>query len=193
VSEATDLPRPAYLYLDTEATGVHDTSQIWQLAWLLEVDGATLAERSVLVEHTDAPNPWVLQNTRYVAAMTSDDAVLPLAEAMDLVRGDVTAHAPDHKVFFVGAVPSFDDFRCRRVGNPPWHYHLIDIESVIMGRFGLASPPSLREIAELTGVVNLDPHDALADSKHVRDIHRWLLANPVVPPAPPPSPESSAA
>jgi len=196
VSEATDAPRPApaYLYLDTEATGVHDTSQIWQLAWLLEADGATLAERSVLVEHTDAPNPWVLQHTRYVAAMTSADPVLPLADAMGLLRADIAAYGlDDRKLFFVGAVPSFDDFRCRRVGNPPWHYHLIDIESVVMGRFGLASPPSLREIAELTGVVNLDPHDALADSKHVRDIHRWLLTHPVEPPAPPAPVDPAAA
>ncbi len=174
---------PAFLYLDTEATGVHDTSQIWQLGWILELDGVTLDERSVVVAHTDAPNPWVLQNTHYVEAMTGGHTVFSLADAMGLVAAQIASRdlLPDHKVYLVGAVPSFDDFRCRRVGEPPWHYHLIDIEAVIMGRYGLATPPSLREIAELTGVKNDDPHDALADARHVRDIHRWLLAQPSPP------------
>jgi DNA polymerase III epsilon subunit-like protein len=163
-----------YLYLDTETTGLHDDSQVWNLAWILETNGQEVGRRDMLITHRDAPSVWVLKNTRYVERFTALDAYpVRLSSAMMILEGYVRVCPGD--TYLVGAVPSFDDYRLRRIGAPPWHYHLIDVETLVMGHFGLRWPPSLREIAERTGVVNARPHDAMSDAQHVRDIHHWLL------------------
>ncbi len=77
-------------------------------------------------------------------------------------------------VFMVGACPSFDDHKIRKIVSPQWQYHLIDLEVLIMGAFGLETPPSLEQLAELTGVRNMRPHDAMGDAQHARDLMHWL-------------------
>jgi hypothetical protein len=39
---------------------------------------------------------------------------------------------------------------------------------------GAFVPPTLSEIASITGIKNADAHDALADARHVYQIWKWL-------------------
>lgn len=56
----------------------------------------------------------------------------------------------------------------------PWNYHLIDIKSLIAGRFQVAPPWKTDKLAELVGVPNRDAHTALADAEWVRDAYNAL-------------------
>jgi hypothetical protein len=73
----------------------------------------------------------------------------------------------DEQILLLGSVPSFDD---RRVGDliisegfqPPWHYHLVDIEVLargwLMGK-GIKGAHLLKSSNELSRVLGVDPHE----------------------------------
>lgn len=170
-------PSPGYVCLDTETTGLTERDQIWRIAWiLLDANGETLYTREATCAHVVAPSPWVLQKTRYVATMSDEKAIVSnvSAETQFLRKIIIGTGLDPSLTHLVGANPSFDDrFVRRSVGTVPWSYHLIDIETLIMGAFGLAAPPSLRELADLTGIQNLAPHDAMGDAIHVCHLFRW--------------------
>jgi hypothetical protein len=168
-----------YLFLDTETTGLEDGDQIWQLAWILEdAHGNEISRRNRMIAHSRNPSPWVLQNTAYVDVCSKTEQWSPstLLAEMTFLRKLVRDRGliPSKDVYLVGAVPSFDDQKIRKIVTPQWHHHLICIEVLIMGAFGLEVPPKLGELEKLTGVTNARPHDALADAQHVRDLFHWL-------------------
>lgn len=70
----------------------------------------------------------------------------------------------------VGAVPSFDEERIRKillnVGLcPAWHYHLVCVENLAAGKLGLAPPWKSDEISEKLGVdrSEFEKHTAMGD------------------------------
>lgn len=88
----------------------------------------------------------------------------------------------------VGAVPSFDEERLRRLyvechGMPdrfPWHYRLVDVESGMLAKLGIG-PGEMEpdEMAELLGVsAHPGKHSALGDARWVRDVFEALVGGP---------------
>jgi hypothetical protein len=96
-------------------------------------------------------------------------------------EGWLSASGPARtKAHFFGAVPSFDDLsladllhRSGMIGSePPWHYHLVDVEAYAAGHLGLLPPWNSKEITRQLG---LDPgayaeHTAMGDAEWARDM-----------------------
>ena len=149
---------------------------------------------SVLTSYTWV-STWVTENTGITERYVHDDALHPgdsIHRFADLVRGR----------HLVGAVPSFDAERlgalARRHIDPidlPWHYHLIDVETLAVGFLcGLGAlhtdyrRPSwwkLRELPwhsdDLSRGVGVQPpapderHTALADARWAKRLYEAVL------------------
>lgn len=171
----------AYLFLDLETTGLDRMiDEPWSMAYTLETaERKIIAERAMYLVHTAKPSEFTLQDREYRRVFVERiGQAMPIGVkyAMLLLLHDLFA-IPEHKVYLVGANPSFDDAfmsRMRLVGEERWYdYHLIDIEAVALGYAGLGrvlAPPRLKDIAELIGLPKIDktPHQAYADKELVR-------------------------
>ena len=183
----------ALAFIDTETTGLDpDRNPIWEVAVI--VDGIEHVWQ--VAHHQDLPivaergrppvlgqwvSQWVIDNTGYGTRYNATTALEPWESV------DRFAELVDGR-HLVGMVPSFDEERLRRMhdrelgkttGRYPWHYHLIDIEAVMVGahvaRFGV--PPALPwDSGELSRSVGVEPpsgddrHTALGDARWARDV-----------------------
>ena len=183
----------------TTKAGVLDPSQWWQPA----AQPSTASDLGLPCHDTRPPlatrytwvSTWVTENTGITERYVHDDALHPgdsIYRFADLVRGR----------HLVGAVPSFDAERlgvlARRHIDPidlPWHYHLIDVETLAVGFLcGLGAlltdyrRPSwwkLRELPwhsdELSRGVGVQPpapderHTALADARWAKRLYEAVL------------------
>lgn len=84
---------------------------------------------------------------------------------------------------FVGNNPSFDAsfieaflLRNKSIVHPQvWHYHLVDIKSLVAGAYSLPLPWSTRAIAEICDVpLPENAHTAVADCEWNRDVCKRL-------------------
>lgn len=136
-------------FLDTETTGVHPSRQVWEIGMIRrEPDGWQLESQFFVQADLREADPFGLTIGRYwerhpmgqyIAKARWDGsdedtlhATLSPAQAAELV-----AHYT-HGAHLVGAVPSFDantlDPLLRAHGHlPAWHYHLIDVEALMVG------------------------------------------------------------
>jgi DNA polymerase III epsilon subunit-like protein len=184
-------PRIRHVFLDLETTGLDpDRDVITQMAWIYEQkrDGEVIqvVERNYHVDYDGFPTLWAARNTNarrerrngYGGAdYLAGPSTCRLACALDVFFEDCLALSDNGKtpVYLVGAVPTFDHQFLRKVYREvPYHYHVIDIEAMFMGAMGAFVPPTLSEIASITGIKNADAHDALADARHVYQIWKWL-------------------
>jgi DNA polymerase III alpha subunit (gram-positive type) len=158
------------VYLDTETTGLDpELHEVWEIAWAVNDDPV----QSTFVPHSLA---------------TADPKALELNGYWD--RAD--SHYPDHKRLvdleirklltgntLVGANPAFDAaFLRKRWGVAPWHYRMIDVESMALGILGYDRPKGLAELAEdlvqLDYDISLPDHTAETDVIVLRDCYRAL-------------------
>jgi len=184
-------PRIRHVFLDLETTGLDpDRDVITQMAWLFEApvpnSPVAVCERNYHVDYDGFPSLWAARNTNARRDRRGDGEHLaiavgprsvPISEALDNFFEDCLRLSDGGKtsVYLVGAVPTFDHQFLRKVYREvPYHYHVIDIEAIFMGAMGAFVPPTLSEIASITGIKNADAHDALADARHVYQIWKWL-------------------
>lgn len=185
------------LFMDAETTGLDPIIHVpWEVA-------------AVRAEHTDDGRLVLRANAHKLIRLTDDELRHADPVALDVGRfwrrhANDTHATPgsaaraiddlcDDRPHLVGAVPSFDDRRVgdllRRCGiTPRWHYHLVDIEAVIVGWMagyqkakleGLtAAKPALLVEAwksdDLSRAIGVDPdqfdrHTAMGDV-------RWCIA-----------------
>lgn len=175
---------PNYLFLDIETTGTDSrVDQITEIA--LITSGGT--ERAWFVAHDRLPCDWVLTETDYITRILpgpKDPLCVVLQQIVKIAGASATwPH-------LVGANPSFDD-RFLRKGfsdhassfggyhldaNPPWNYHLIDVEAMAMQKFHLAVPPKLKNCRTLLGIEEWDTaHTALGDARNTKRVFEALL------------------
>ncbi len=121
------------VFLDTETLGLDPCAPIWEFAAIRRVGGSTISV-NIHIDHD--PGPWLAD---YPERFREDyerryrrDTALMEAKAAAIIDG-ITRDA-----HIVGAVPNFDTERLakllRRNGfEPGWHYHLIDIENIVVG------------------------------------------------------------
>lgn len=166
-------------FVDTETTGLHPLlHEVWEVAiivrdhddptcngehhWFLPVTLKNAEPKALKIGHFE---------DRYSAAM-----VTPIYEVLPAI-GKLTAGC-----HLVGAVPSFDEERLRRLLNAhqvkhSWHYHLVDVEALAVGYLAglgvdIAPPWNSDDLTERLGVVvPVDDvrHTALGDA-------RWAMA-----------------
>jgi hypothetical protein len=177
-------------FCDTETTGLDpERHQVWEVAVI--VDGTEHVWQQYLWQPSQAEpdwsgvDPWVLDNTgireRYdhASAVTWQETALNLR---DLVTGR----------HLVGACPWFDSERLHRIwlryagmwrpdepGAPgrahPWHYHLIDVETLIVGYVQSEEQGwGLTDDLEPTRLDDVH-HDFPWDSE---DLSRWVGVEP---------------
>ena len=131
------------VFMDTETLGVHVDAPIWEFAAIRRVSlgGELAAEKSLHIQIHHYADPWLTGDdplpeqfqADYRARFVHRDAV-GQSEAAQRI-----ADFLEGRPHIVGAVPNFDTERiARQLLRPahipePWHYHLIDIENVIVG------------------------------------------------------------
>lgn len=181
------------VFMDTETLGLDIDSPIWEFAAIRRNgDTGTESQLHLFIQHD--PHPWLGQMpyefaADYAARYDHDNAV-----GINAAAGMITAFL-DGRPHIIGAVPDFDTTRIRhQLLRPnhipdPWHYHLIDIENVVVGYLvgigkqavndgvlhaidlGKALPPY--DSNELSTAVDVDPeafprHTAMGDVEWVR-------------------------
>lgn len=131
------------VFMDTETLGTHIDAPIWEFAAIRRnyYDGGVVKEHELHMFIHHYAKPW----------LTGDDA-LPERFQVDYRQrfdagaaygksgaAEVIAGFLAGKPHIVGAVPNFDTERIsHQLLRPshipdPWHYHLIDVEALVMG------------------------------------------------------------
>lgn len=176
-----DRPTPI-CFLDTETFGLDPESPVWEVAairrdWGSEITNwggdvvASPGDRErkfhCFIDHYD-PAPWLAQMRDdggaefvkdYQARFNAKAALTTYAAAQMVHEATKGAH-------IVGACPSFDTTRLdkllRRCGiEPQWHYHLCDVENMIVGYLsgqGQPMPPPWKS-EPLSRAVGVEPED----------------------------------
>lgn len=161
MTDPTTAAAPADLvFLDTETLGLDPTAPVWEFAAIRRAADGTTTERQCFIDHR--PAGWLDEMPERFAAdyRTRFDP----AAALDEAEAAAEVHRITAGAHVVGAVPSFDTERLaqllRRNGiEPAWHYHLIDVENVIVGwlaHFGRLHPPPWKS-DDLSLAVGVDP------------------------------------
>ena len=162
-------PRPRFVFVDTEATGLdHTRHELTEVAWIVRFEDGSEAERQFFPEHTtDGATPEALEITRYderIAPQTRSPATEWLAQFLEDADG----------AYLVGAVPDFDanhlERMCRKVGlEPTWDHHLLDVETLALPLIapGPDGPRSLARTCQALGVDHDkdQAHGALYDAR----------------------------
>lgn len=180
------------VFMDTETLGLDIDSPIWEFAAIrrrtLE-DGSHEEEGLHLFIHHYA-EPWLTGPNALPEEFAADYHARFNAWGAYGQSGaaELIASFLADRPHIIGAVPDFDTTRIRhQLLAPahipdPWHYHLIDVENLIVGYLagrasrgdidaGLAMPPWSSD--ELSAAVGVDPeqfdrHTALGDVLWVR-------------------------
>lgn len=178
-------------FVDTETTGLDpDLHEIWEVGLIVRDPMMGTSDGQVHDEeyHWFLPvdlgraDPVALKIGRYYERYMDTDGVdegisWPSQFASEFARLTAGSH-------LVGAVVSFDEERLRYLlrangACPDWHYHLVDIESLVAGCCGLEPPWKSDELSQLAGVPpqsDEDRHTALGDARWARDLYDQVMA-----------------
>lgn len=174
-----------YVFLDSETTSLdRRTRQIWDLAYIVRAEGEQDREEQFFfnVSLKDA-DPMSLKIGGYYDRHPEPYSeyggfLFQETEVLKKVAEDL------RDATIVGAVPSFDEETLAKELwsalhlQPTWHYHLIDIETLVAGRLGLAPPWNYDRIIEAAGLPPIkdeDRHTAIGDARMVRDLFDWWI------------------
>lgn len=171
------------IFLDTETLGLDPDAPVWEFAAVRRLDPAGEIKTEFTIQHDpagwldDFPEEFLAD---YLARYDETQAWCEPAAAREI-------HAFTKGAHIVGAVPSFDSERLakllRRNGiEPEWHYHLIDVENVVVGYLrGLyvASGQDMPLVPpwksdELSAAVGINP-DSYARHTAMGDV-KWTMA-----------------
>lgn len=202
-------------FIDTETTGLDpERHHIWEYAVI--VDGSEYSWQARWpcgpTHDNDGPDwsvvdPWMLANTGIRERFRPSDSLHPIAAAERFANLTEGRH-------LVGACPWFDSERVHRVllgwhgwgghygRSLPWHYHLIDVEALIVGyvtaneRGWELDDPTGNVIRtddvhqtlpwnsrELSRLVHVDPdkyeaHTALGDARWAKACFEAVMGDP---------------
>jgi hypothetical protein len=175
--------RPAPIcFLDTETFGLDPESPVWEFAairreWPLAIEqwgGDIIATPQgqdkkfhCFIDHYD-PEPWLAQMRDTGGAVFVKDyqARFSPISALTTHQAAQMIHTATRGAHIIGACPSFDTERLakllRRCGmEPEWHYHLCDVENMIVGYLsgqGQPMPPPWKSDT-LSRAVGVEPED----------------------------------
>lgn len=173
-------------FIDIETTGLHpDMCDIWEIAIIVDDIEHIFHPQVARSAHIDE---WVRKNTRFTEYGSLRD-IEPQWVVMDKVHDLLKGR------HLIGACPWFDSERLHRMwrtyhpeGNVleghshPWHYHLIDIESLVIGYvtgsdlrsdFPVGLPWKSEEVLSLLDIEPQDietRHTAIGDCRYVKKI-----------------------
>lgn len=158
------------VFVDTETTGLDlDEHDIWEIAFTVG-DSPMITVKQV--EHT-------LRNADPKALELNGYRVRALHRSMWNVDDDLFIASELTGKTLVGANPAFDAYRLeKRWGRAPWHYRLIDVESMAVPILGLNKPLGLRglvdKLTHMGYTVPRNNHTAADDVTATREVYRTL-------------------
>lgn len=167
-------------FVDTETTGLDpQRHEVWDVA-IIDEDGY---EREFHIRpmdyHPDSMEPDAARISRFYSRTGAsgwfwDTRSSVAREIAQLTEGR----------HLVGAVPSFDAMFLTKLLHreglvPAWHYHLIDVETLIAGRLGLQPPQTSDDLSRAIGVNpdDFERHTALGDARWVRAQYEAVFAH----------------
>lgn len=176
-------------YVDTETLGLNPVQHpIWETAIIID-NVEHCWQTIVSPTDIDRADPVALTINRFHDRYNRDLALTAVESAVKVESLLAGRH-------IVGAVPSFDEQRLRRLcdyalrhGLPPegcrypWHYHLIDVEALMLGFLcgqgrKIVLPWKSHDLSLACGVENLlaDEHTALGDARWVRHVYERITS-----------------
>lgn len=163
------------VFMDTETLGLPDDAPVWEFAAIRREDDGTETEFHAFFDH-DEESPFGLWTDEMPESFVTDYRKR-FDYSKALKGGDRAAYvyAATRGAHIVGAVPSFDTIRLNKLLHrysisTPWHYHLCDIENVVVGYLAgigrLCAPPWKSD--QLSMFIGVDPaqfprHTAMGD------------------------------
>jgi hypothetical protein len=141
------------VFMDTETLGLHPDAPVWEFAAIRRAAAGQQQDYHCFIDHN--PSPWLYDMP---AEFRAD---YEKRYGVQAARGGGSASAlifdATQGAHVVGAVPNFDTerlskllWRNLRLPNP-WHYHLIDVENLIVGYLRACRTPRYpRRSAEFT-------------------------------------------
>lgn len=66
-------------------------------------------------------------------------------------------------------------FKNTGYNQPKWHHRMVDIGSLVQGRFRLRDPMNTEAVVQTTGIELPDRHTALADAKWNWDVFHYIM------------------
>lgn len=181
-------------FVDTETTGLDPLRHpIWEIAIITD-DDEWVSQVRLRDYELKLADPIALEINHFHERYDAETA-LPVEVAAEIIERRLQGR------HIVGAVPSFDEERIRllcnlqlRAGRPPdgrypWHYHLIDVEAMVVGwlaraeaREGVPVRPALPwDSSKLSLAVGVDPavfepkHSALADARWAKAMYEAMV------------------
>lgn len=178
------MKKPADLcFMDTETLGLDPDAPVWEFAAIRRtyVEGVPHEQEfHCFIDHR--ADPWLNQMHANGGSSFVKDYLLRFdaPRAMTSHRACELINKATRDAHIVGAVPSFDTERLTtllhsRGFEPAWHYHLIDVENVVVGHLaakGLVCTPPWKSDS-LSRAVGVEPedfnrHTAMGDCQWVR-------------------------
>lgn len=168
------------LFLDTETTSLDAaTGEIWEVGAILRgADGFETEHHWFLPVDLAHADPVSLEIGRFHQRHPNGDGkAAGVTTPIPLFLGQFALLSSG--THLVGNVISFDEERLRRMydklngdhagpNHPGWHYHLVDVEALVAGRFGIRPPWKSSELTKAVGVQHPnddDHHTAIGDAK----------------------------
>lgn len=181
----TSPTQPAPLcFIDTETTSLDRyTREVWEVAMVRREPDGTETSFEAMVAGVDLSeaSPVSLKigrfYDRYDMAYATELGRYAMSSRYD-AASEVARHVErmTRGAHLVAAVPSFEDTGLapllkRHQLAPAWHYHLVCIENVLAGYFGVVPPYSSDELSMRIGVdpAQFERHTAMGDV-------RWVMA-----------------
>lgn len=177
-------------FVDTETTGLDsERHEVWDIA-IIQRWISPSTQRVVDTEHTwtfwpqdmSTADPTALRlNKFYERTFNVRESFFTSTEAR------VIARLLDGATF-IGAVPDFDarflDKLLRKYGAAPaWHYHLVDVENLMVGALAargepLAPPWDSHYLSDRIGVTQDEDskHTAMGDARWARDCYDAVMS-----------------
>lgn len=155
--------------LDTETTGLTLDHDVWEVAFAI---GEGEVSVHLLPHSLRNADPKALELNGYRARCHYYVAQNSAFNDMHI------ANQLEGKTI-VGANPSFDAYRLeKRWGRAPWHYRLVDVESMAVAVLGLEKPLGLKglvdRLTDLGYAIPENDHSAAGDVATTREVYRAL-------------------
>lgn len=170
----------ACAFVDTETTGLDpDRHDIWDVGlivdgaeyqWFLPIDLGRAESIALRIGRFHERHPFGDRNHDRDIYVTELDVF-----ATDFAEATRGRH-------LVGAVISFDEERLRKLlrangACPEWHYHLVDVEALVAGKFSISPPWDSEELSRIAGVdpEQFDRHTALGDARWAKALYEATI------------------
>lgn len=169
-------------FIDTETTSLDRyTRQVWEVAMIRREPDGSETQYQTFIAGVDLSNadPRSLAIGRFYERYDMEAATERLFSRPDGYEWPhgtaIAVERMTRGAHLVGAVPSFEDtslapFLKAHQLAPAWHYHLVCIENVLAGWFGVVPPYSSDELSMRIGVdpAGFERHTAMGDVRWVR-------------------------